>query len=54
MNLYFIQYNNYFNRIIKKKDTLVEYIQEVVDNYECKNNVDFDTKDGVTTEQVVN
>ena len=56
MNLVFMTYNNYYNRIIKKFDTIAEYdafigsggnIQEFYD-------IQFNPSDGVSTEQIVN
>lgn len=56
MNLVFMTYNNYYNRIVKKFDTIAEYdsyigtggnIQEYYD-------VQFNPNDGISTEQIVN
>lgn len=52
-NLYWLQYNNYYNRQIKKYDTLQEYL----DNTEVVgilNNTNFVPNDGLTTEQKFN
>lgn len=52
MDLYFYQYNNYYNRIVKKLDSLSEY-----QTYQLGNpllNVSFNPADDVNTTQVVN
>ena len=50
--LYFLHYNNYYNRIIKKHDTIQEYADENNSTVRLKSN--FIPGDGVHTEQVVN
>lgn len=48
-------YNNYFNRIIKKKTTLAEYKEEVgTGNYVELNNTNFNITDGVNARHVFN
>ena len=52
MDLYFYQYNNYYNRIVKKLDSLSEY-----QTYQLGNpllNVSFNPADDVNATQVVN
>lgn len=51
MTLYLLSYNNYYNRIIKKFETLVDYSPYVLD---IINNVNFNPNDGVGTSQIVN
>lgn len=54
MNLYFLHYNNYYNRIIKKFDTLNEYL--VLPYYDGAyiQNCAFDPNDSVETRQILN
>lgn len=48
-------YNNYFNRIIKKKSTIAEYKAEVgIGNYVELNNTNFNITDGVNARHVFN
>lgn len=57
MNLYLLQYNNYYNRIFKKLDTAAEYIPYLCAGVIAKNpvpNVNFISNDGVVTEQIIN
>lgn len=52
LNLYFLRYNNKYNRIIKKLDTIEEY-----NNYLIANpfyNINFQFGDGIVTKQVIN
>ena len=51
VNLYYLSYNNYFNRIIKRELTLREYL-----NYPCsiRQEVAFNPNDGIETEIKVN
>lgn len=51
-DLYFLDYNNYFNRQVKKLDTLQEYLDE--SNVMSLTNVNFIPGDGVSATQVVN
>lgn len=54
MNLYYLHYNNYYNRIVKKFDTLGEYLTlPYYDNLSTEN-VAFNPNDGTETEQIVN
>lgn len=50
-NIYCLQYNNYFNRIVKKEATMSEYQPYVV--YQLSR-VSFNPNDGVNTTQVIN
>jgi len=52
MDLYLLQYNNYFNRIVKKENTLRDY----TDNYDSSvtANANFNPNDGVNTEHIFN
>lgn len=55
MNLYLLNYNNYYNRIVKKFDTLSAYL--VTPYYQdnvIENVINFNPNDGVSTEQVCN
>ena len=54
MNLYYLHYNNYYNRIIKKFDTLAEYLVLPYYDNVVTNNIAFNPNDGVTTKQVAN
>lgn len=52
MNLYFLNYNNYYNRLVKKEDTLAGYIPYQLGD--VLPNVSFNPNDGINTTQVVN
>lgn len=52
-NLLLVQYNNYFNRIIKKEDSYESYIASSSNN-KIIENINFNPNDGVTTEHVIN
>lgn len=55
MKLYLLKYNNYYNRIVKKLDTIVEYLTEVGENnYTAQDNISFNPADGVNTSQIYN
>lgn len=56
MTIYVLKYNNYYNRILKKLDTVNEYLTGKVlhQDYDLHENVSFNPNDGVTTSQVVN
>ena len=54
MNLYYLHYNNYYNRMVKKFDTLAEYLTLPYYDNLSTNNVSFNPNDGTETEQVVN
>lgn len=49
--LYLLSYNNYYNRLVKKLDTLQEYGEYIVDTQQ---NINFNPADGINTQQVVN
>lgn len=52
MNIYLLNYNNYYNRICKKEDTLTDYLEyQVGDTIQ---GVNFNPNDGVNTELIVN
>ena len=52
MNIYLLNYNNYYNRICKKEDTLTDYLgYQVGDTIQ---GVNFNPNDGVNTELIVN
>lgn len=53
MNLVFMTYNNYYNRIIKKEDTIAAY-DAVVNQSQEFYDIQFNPNDGVSTEQIVN
>lgn len=57
MNLYLLQYNNYYNRIFKREETVADYARYVVSGVMTQNpisGVNFVPNDGVVTEQIVN
>ena len=51
MNLYLLDFNNYYNRQVKKFNTLAEYENFVVGEVD---NLNFNPGDGVNTSQIVN
>ena len=51
MTLYLLQYNNYYNRLLKKKDTLDEYSDFIVDSIQVTN---FSARDGLSTSHIIN
>lgn len=53
MNLYFLNYNNYYNRIVKKEDTLENYLQYLVGE-PVQGVINWNPRDGVDTEQILN
>jgi hypothetical protein len=54
MNLYYLHFNNYYNRIIKKFDTPAEYLVESYYDNVFTKDIAFNPNDGVTTKQVAN
>ena len=58
MNLLFLQFNNYFNRIIKRYETVEDYISHSSKHarYGCKdsNGSNFNPNDGIRTERTFN
>lgn len=57
MNLYLLQYNNYYNRTFKKEDSLTGYAPYKIQGTLIQNpiqNVNFIPNDGVMTEQIIN
>lgn len=52
MTLYLLQYNNYYNRTIKREDSLAAYLEYQIGN--ALVNVNFNPNDGVNTEQIIN
>ena len=52
MQLLLLHYNNYFNRIIKKKDTIADYKAADAD-YKEVSNINFNPGDGVNTSLVL-
>ena len=54
MNLYLLKFNNYYNRIVKKFNTLSEYLVTPYYNNDVVENVNFNPNDGVDTTQIVN
>ena len=53
MNLYFLNYNNYYNRIAKKENTLESYLQYLVGE-PVQNVINWNPGDGVDTQQILN
>lgn len=51
--LLLLQYNNYFNRIIKSENSYSDYIQAAIKNKSITG-VNFNPNDGVDTEQIIN
>lgn len=52
MDLYCLNYNNYYNRIIKKEETIEGYLPYLLDR--IMTNIAFNPSDGVTTNQILN
>lgn len=52
MNLYIYQFNNYYNRIFKKYETLNEYAENGNELYALSNVKSFSPNDGVNTQHV--
>lgn len=52
MNLYLLHYNNYYNRIVKKEETLSDYLPYQIG--ETIENINFIPNDFINTEQIVN
>ena len=52
MQLLLLHYNNYFNRIIKKKDTIADY-KAADAGYKEVSNINFNPGDGVATSIVL-
>ena len=52
MQLLLLHYNNYFNRIIKKKDTIADY-KAADANYKEVSNINFNPGDGINTSLVL-
>ena len=52
MTLYILEYNNYYNRIVKKEDSLSAYLEYVLGTYEGV--INWNPNDGVKTTQVLN
>ena len=53
MNLYFLNYNNYYNRIVKRENTLADYLEYQVGE-PVQGVINWNPRDGVSTEQVLN
>ena len=53
MNLYFLNYNNYYNRIVKKEDTLEGYLQYLVGE-PVQGVINWNPGNGVDTQQILN
>lgn len=54
MNLYYLHFNNYYNRIVKKFDTLAEYLTLPYYDNVVTENIQFNPNDGVDTKQIAN
>lgn len=54
MNLYYLHFNNYYNRIVKKFDTLSEYLTLPYYDNVVTENIQFNPNDGVDTKQITN
>ena len=53
MNLYFLNYNNYYNRIVKRENTLSDYLKYQVGE-PVQGVTNWNPRDGVSTEQILN
>ena len=53
MDLYFLVYNNYYNRIVKKESSLSAYLKYQVGE-PLQNVINWNPRDGVSTEQILN
>lgn len=56
-NLYVLQYNNYFNRIVKKLPAISDYAEYMLNNapgYNPLQNINFNPNDAINAEQVIN
>lgn len=53
MTLYFLNYNNYYNRIVKREDTLSDYLDYLVGE-PVQGVINWNPRDGVNTEQILN
>ena len=53
MDLYFMKYNNYYNRIVKKFDNIDDYVDYMIDSSPTQT-VLWNPGDGVNTVQVLN
>lgn len=51
-NLYILNYNNYYNRIVKKENTLTDYLKQD-DNYQFLQDTNFNPEDGINTTHIV-
>lgn len=51
MNLYLLQYNNYYNRIVKREQTIEGYQESALGIY---TGINFIPNDGITTTQIIN
>lgn len=54
MTLILLNYNNYYNRIVKRHSTPAEYIENGAKRVAAMTNVTFNPNDGVTTTQIFN
>lgn len=53
MTLYLLKFNNYYNRIIKRYETVTEYLSASTHLY-TEEQVNFNPNDGVYSEQIIN
>lgn len=51
MTLYLLKFNNYYNRIVKKFDSISGYSDFVLDSFE---GINFNPNDSINTEQIIN
>ena len=54
MDLYYLHFNNYYNRIVKKFDTLAEYLVSPYYDGTMTQNAAFNPNDSVETVQIAN
>lgn len=53
MILYFLTYNNYYNRIVKRENTLSDYLDYLVGE-PIQGIINWNPNDGISTEQIIN
>lgn len=54
MNLLLLTYNNYFNRIVRRENSVSDYLNASANHFWVMNVNGFNPNDGITAEQIVN
>lgn len=54
MDLLLLTYNNYFNRIVRRENSVSDYLNASANHFWVMNVNGFNPNDGITTEQIVN